>query len=291
LIPDITAFNKYLRFQLHNIAEKRSDQKTEIIQEEQHYLEELRKDDFKYVFLGLPEDQQRMQLRDILPHATEQEISQTCEFLKKERNDDPFALLQDDLYVNGGQITMLNFSPSFQITLFLAQITGAVIFTDSPSRWDELVNAQHKEGLVASSLWSELIDSFGTLEFPFNIDTDTIFSIRQEGKMGKMRKVWRNIYEAVFSKNLIDVKSVQDRLKNEIIIACEDAHKEIAIMQSQNSLKDSNSYPFNANFNCIIPLGGIEHNDVLRLLVTCGVEECSKSVPMAIFVRRAVSSR
>jgi hypothetical protein len=82
---------------------------------------------------------------------------------------------------------------------------------------------------------------------------------------------------------------VTDRLVIEINSACKQAHKEMQAQLSQK--KDSSRYAFNAQFDCIIPSGGILHNNVLRLLIACGVENYSKSIPMAIFAHPATSPK
>jgi uncharacterized protein YchJ len=290
-IPDLGVFNRHLQFQLHNIAKQRSKSDVDFSEDEKKLFEELWEEDLKRSIWGLSEEQQRKQLKEANPDASEDIINRAFEFSQKKRNNDPLALMQSDLYSNGGQVTTMNMAPGFEIALFLAQATGAIVFTDSPTRWKELVQAQHQEGLAVSTKWTELINYIRDMDFPFNIDVDTIISLWRDGKLGKMRNVWSNIYSSIFSYDLSDKNGVMKQLKMEIASACEAAHKEMSSAKPSNfSEDDFEKYTFNARLDCIIPSGGIENNNVLRLLVTCGVNNYLKSVPMAIFARSVLSS-
>lgn len=46
-----------------------------------------------------------------------------------------------------------------------------------------------------------------------------------------------------------------------------------------------------AKFDCIIPIEGLVHNNVQRLLVTCGVQHYMKGVPMIIFVKPIITKQ
>ncbi|MEK7738666.1 MAG: hypothetical protein AAB326_01340, partial [Pseudomonadota bacterium] len=48
-----------------------------------------------------------------------------------------------------GQFIQYCMGPNYEMALLIAQVTGSVIVTDSESRWQELINAQHRnQGLI-----------------------------------------------------------------------------------------------------------------------------------------------
>lgn len=55
----------------------------------------------------------------------------------------------------------LKHSPNFEMSLFIAQVTGSVIVTDSASRWDQLQAAQHREGGLVSYPWDSIYRNIG----------------------------------------------------------------------------------------------------------------------------------
>lgn len=286
-IPDLGVFNRHLQSQVLDIGQQRRSDGVTIEGEERAFLEVLMDEDRERLLLYQSEEQICNQLREADPTPTEELIGSTYRYMQKKREKDPLALLQTGLLENGGQMIIRTMAPGFEIALFIAQVTGAIVFTDSATRWEELIQAQHKESSVAKTEWSELITFLKGTAFPCHIDLDVINVLSEQGKFGKMRQAWERIYNAIRSNEAKDVSNLSNYLKTAIANACEEARKEISSLKAPLITDENRNYAFDAQFNCIVPSGGIEHNNVLRLLVTCGVERYSKSIPMAIFAHMA----
>ncbi|MBE9599979.1 DUF4238 domain-containing protein [Pedobacter sp. MC2016-24] len=282
-IPNLSTFNRHLHSQLNDIAEQRHKEDFDIDEREIELFGQLNEEDHKRTLWGLSEDQQRQQIKHAMPKASEVLVDGVLKRWQEMRNDDPLALLQNDLFSNGGQMSIMNMAPGFEMALFLAKATGGFVFTDSPTRWKEMIRAQHTEGLVVTTQWNELIACIQQTDFPFNLDDEASISLLGTGKFGKMRQLWQNIFTAIQSTKPEDVKKISEQLKVQIVSATEAAQKDMSMLATSIPEDMNASYPFNARFACIVPNGGIESNNALRLLVTCGVDHHVKSVPMAIF--------
>ncbi|HAL82726.1 MAG TPA: hypothetical protein DCO83_11210 [Mucilaginibacter sp.] len=206
-IPDLGVFNRHLQSQVMDIGLQRRSEGATITGDERKFIEELYDEDHERMMRGQPEEQLRKQLKEANPDAADEIITGAYNLMQRKRNEDPLAILQDDLYSNGGQFTMMNMAPGFEIALFLAQVTGAVVFTDSATRWEELVQAQNKQGTTVETQWNELINSLNDLDLPLNIDLETIYGLFFEGKFGTMRHAWRSIYSAIQPAISSDIKT------------------------------------------------------------------------------------
>jgi len=288
LVPDLGIFNQHLRFQVYDIISKRRNEHIDADEEELKIFEQLWDDDHKRVLWSLPEEQQRMMFKKSFPKADEELLTKLYNYQQKLRIADPFSLLQDDLYGSGGQISVKTLAPGFEMTAFLSQATGAVIFTDSPTRWGEILKAQTKEQLANGSKWEGLIRHIKWQRYPFTVNVDLTPEWRNDGKMGLMRQAWLDILNVVTLEGKMDIDSVTERLSVVLKKACMAAPGELPPEKDPAS-GEMEDFTLFAEFDCIIPAGGIVHNTVQRLLVTCGVQGYMKGVPMVIFVRPAVS--
>ncbi|CAM4371625.1 DUF4238 domain-containing protein [Pseudoalteromonas ostreae] len=72
----------------------------------------------------------------------------------------PLVMLQQFETKSCGQFIQFHMSPNYEMSLFLAQVTGSVIITDSSSRWHELAGAQHREQGNVVYPWHEVFKRF-----------------------------------------------------------------------------------------------------------------------------------
>ena len=275
-IPDPCVFDRHLQSQMFNMARERG-KKYEIIEQDQQLMEALAKDDFERSIFMFPKAQRKNLISRDFPNLSEEQVEEMLEYIEKKKLDDPFTLLQEDVFnKEGGQLTMMNLTPNFEISLFLSQITGSFILTDSHYRWREITASQSKEGGMVVYHWSDTSSCINDLEYALNANPESIFQLRNSGKLGKLRKAFREIYSSIQEEvepSQIEIQT--ERLKQQFNEAYEISKKEIG---------HAAQYSFNGKFHCIIPMGGIVHNNVQRMLLSCGVENHHKNVPMAIFV-------
>ena len=282
-IPNLGVFNRHLQLQLLDIGKQKRHDDLDFDEAEKKVIEDLLKEDFERTFWALPREQFGIQMKESNPDIGEELIDSTYAYIQKKRWDDPLTLLQDGLYANGGQYNFHHMTPGFEMSLFLGQVTGAVVFTDSPTRWQELTAAQDQKNYPLKNRWTELIENIQGIRFPFNIDFEAPNELRRAGKFGNLRKAWQDIYETIKREDVSDTARLTALLTKNLVAAVNFAQKEIISAKLPICLKDSTMYTFDAKFQCLIPEGGITHNHVLRLLNTSGIENYLKSVPVVIF--------
>jgi hypothetical protein len=79
-----------------------------------------------------------------IPNLDSGRQEEALNYMEQLKADDPLAILQQDSLADGkdrGQLSMMKLAPNFEITMYLAQATGASIITDSPFRWEEIRKA------------------------------------------------------------------------------------------------------------------------------------------------------
>lgn len=283
LVPDPGIFNKHLRFEAINTAKRRRSG-IEINEQEMESLSEIWEEDHTRMIYSLSPEQKRVQVEQSHPGASEELIQGVINLMEKKRMEDPLALLQNDLYTDGGQINLNSMAPNYEMALFLAQITGSILLTDSPTRWEEFASGQHPSGSLSPTSSQELISTIMGIEFPFFFSQEVVLELWRNGKFGKMRKVWQNIYTLIFNDSGISMDAASKMLKKELSDACIGVSLELSSLFSAHPELELEQYQFKASFLPIIPQGGITDQNVLRFLLTSGMEEYSKNVPMALFM-------
>jgi len=273
-IPDPCMFDNFLHRELLSMAtERRGD--LPINKKEIERFMELSKDDFARTMRGLSKGKLMQQIAQSSPELSPEEIDNVAEYMKKLNENDPLALLQDDLYKHGGQLMMSSMSPNFEMALFTAQITGSAIITDSATRWEELNVAQVRSNGVASYPWKDVSDVIAGKKFIFCAGSQSSSNQSINDNCGNLRKLFRDmLIEAKKNVNDPDI-NLLNRYKNDfqkgfdsVVIPCD----------------TQGEYLFRGKMNFLIPKGGFVHNNVQRLLLKSGSQKPFNKVAMAIFL-------
>lgn len=276
-IPDPCCFDSHMQQQMFNLVQNRfesyraenDEKKTFLEGEEKETFLELQKDDFNRTLSMLSVDQQKEMLSRAIPGIQTEEAEQVIKFLNKEKLSSPYTLLQDNVYQNGGQLTTLNMSPNFEMSLLISQVTGSFLLTDSPFRWKEITETQ-KVINNADNHWSDIESCISEMEYPLNLSPEISFDLRKSGKASKLRSALRGIFF-----NTQNSKATHAALKEQYI----NAH---SILEKERIF--DKDYSFSSKWKCIIPKNGIKHNNVQRMMLSYGIENSPKQVPMAIFM-------
>lgn len=273
-IPDPCMFDNYLHREMMNMAESRRGD-MQINKEECKRMEELGKDDFARTMRGQSGEQLKHQIAQSSPELSQEEIDDVIEYMKSLNEDDPLALLQDDLYAKGGQLMTSNLSPNFEMALFTAQVTGSAILTDSATRWEEINAAQVKSNGVVTYPWKDVSDLIADKKFVFCADSQSSFNQSAYENSGDLRKLFREILnKAKMNINVLDVKLL-NRYKNDFQKGFDSAMK---------SFDEQEEFLFRGKMNFLLPKGGFVHNNVQRLLLKSGSQHHLNNVSMAIFL-------
>ncbi|PCJ43842.1 MAG: hypothetical protein COA71_00345 [SAR86 cluster bacterium] len=276
-IPDLCFFDGHLRSEMMSMAQERTTS-MKIEDEDKIIMEWLSKDEFKRTMSMLPKSSQRAQFKKAMPELSDKEVEELLAHTENEKAKDPLTLLQEDVFSKdkGGQLTVMNLSPNFEMSLYIAQLTGSFIITDNQIRWKELMRAQHTEYGIVTYDWNELTTSISQFKYILNNHPDIVFQQRQTGKLGEIRKVFREIYSVIRRQTSSEkINAVIERLNTQLCKAHEKSTKEITVGEHDD---------YFGTFTCVIPKGGITDNNIQRLLLSSGSENYLNNVPMAIFL-------
>ncbi len=141
LIPDPIEFNETFRETVWDIAKERRGN----IKPDRADLElgfELARDDLKRMMARLSDEDLRRQIRESDPKLSDAKITEVIAHVRKVHAADPLALIQPlATGKDGGQLMVMR-GVNFELALFLAQLTGAAIYSDQRLTRDDLAAAR-----------------------------------------------------------------------------------------------------------------------------------------------------
>ena len=169
LIPDPCDFDFHLRDQMMSMARARSATKPFDPRNDTRLQRTMEEDSRRSIML-MPPDSMRRQLRELMPHLDEEQIEAAMRSGVRMRELDPLGVLQEGSLEGGkagGLINMFKLAPNFEMTMYLAQATGACIVTDSPFRWTEVQGAIRRRFKAATPGLAALVTDIERSKFAF----------------------------------------------------------------------------------------------------------------------------
>lgn len=282
LIPDPCDFDLHLRDQMMSMAQARSatmhfDPKDD--RRLQKYMEE---DHRRGVMHVMPPDSMRRKLRKMKPDIGEEEVEAAMQALVRMKERDPLAVLQEGFSEGGkgnGQMTAYKLAPNFEITMYLAQATGACIVTDSPYRWSEMQGAIRKRYKAATPGLAPLVTDFERSKFAFPQNATDVVA----AALSKIGAGYPDLLRDLF-KYLSNLKERGAKPNREAQLVGRFAKAHAA---AQAALRKSGVPVEEGRISCVFPPGGMQDNTVNRLLLMSSSERHLSSVPMAFFIESA----
>jgi len=272
--PDPCIFDNYLHREMINMARGRQNKFAIDVNEEKTFFK-LSEDDFSRTMRGLPKERLVQQIRQCSSDMSPEEIDAVAEYMKNQNDLDPLALLQDDLYTQGGQFTILSMSPNFEMALFTAQVTGSAIITDSPTRWRELNDSQVRINGITCYPWSEVSDAIAENEFVFCVPQNDSFYAAFCEYYGDITKAFRDTLNKTKAEDTSCMEIVR-RLKKHIKPPLDSIPESVSFEDGTNIFK--------VRMKFVMPKGGYVNNNVQRLLLKAGSQHHLSRTPMAIFI-------
>lgn len=273
LIPDPGDFNPLFGTSALQMAEERTagwkpDQKS------MGLLDALAKDDHHRLLRQLPENSLRQWFRKHMSQASDTEIESAIAYMKAELAADPYVLLQPIEPGETGAQFLYFKGYSLEAAMYLASLTGSAIYTDVEAHWQQLhLHAVQTERAVAGS-WTPVVESLRAIDFPIDMNAQTLYEVRQSGRFGGMRAAMRRLAEASRQS------SGQPQL-DQIALQFTAAAK--AVKSQWASVP--HTLRLIGNVELSIPAGGFERNDVRRLLLTFGKAKTVHSIPLAMLIK------
>jgi hypothetical protein len=283
MVPDPSEFNDVFRQTIWRMAEQRMGSPP-ISEKDMGLYMKLSQDDLRRSTRGLPDDSLRHLIQRASPDVAPDIVDRVIESMKANRARDPFALLQpiapgDD----GAQLQSIK-GLNLELGMFLAQFTGAVIYTDTSFHWDHL----HKHtsaglGVNARTTWEPLIERVNHTAFVLDGDPQAVVRLRDSEASVSVRRAFRKV------KILAAKESDKPSRKLAKEMAAE-LHQGIKAMRKKFRAAESpEAARFTARVEISIPKGGFERNTFRRLLLTFGRAKNVPTVPIGLHVKLEVA--
>lgn len=158
LFPDPCIFDAHLRGQMMDMAEMRNAQNPLYDRNEHDRLAKLAEEDTKRMIFSFPDQVVRQQLLRFKPDMNGPLLERVIDHINRSKESDPLAILQAADATGQGQaaglLNLMKMTPNFEIAIYLAQLTGSSIVTDSAYRWREIRDAVAGKGARLSKLSS-----------------------------------------------------------------------------------------------------------------------------------------
>ncbi len=278
LIPDLCDFDFHLREQMMSMARAR----TRVMQfdpDKEPRLKKQMEEDNRRSLMLMPPDAMRRQLRKLNPDMIEEQVEATMRFAERKRELDPLAVLQEGSLEGGkegGQMNMFKLAPNFEMTMYLAQATGAYIVTDSPFRWSEVKRAIRRRVTTATPGLATLSGEIRAAKFAFpqNV-TDVV-----DHALKKTCACYPDLHRDLF-KYLSHLKQRGAKPNREAQLGGRFARVHAA---AQAAFKKSGVIAKEGRISCVLPPEGIQDNTINRLLLMSSSERHLSSIPMAFFI-------
>jgi len=278
LFPDPCYFDQHLQKQMFSLARDRGTI-TNSKPEDDPRLMRMMKSFDKRAQLSMPNDALVARIRKASGEMDEKKEKITREYIQSIKEEDPLIDLKDDSLRkgNGGQMTLMHLSPSFEMAMYLAQATGSCIVTDSPHRWQEiqraLQNFEQGEKDVLSSLAGKIKSSSFILPMLHN----DILTIKNRVNIEPYSRLFRDVQKYLSN---IEAKGRKPNFESGLAGRFQRLHRLI-----QSEITKIEPHHNTGQISCAFPLSGIQHHTVNRLLLMSNSEYHSRSVPMAFLIQ------
>lgn len=274
LIPDPMDFNEELRRSVWSMVEQRL-KNWEPSEEDLRQSKYLHEDDLKRTFRRFPEQAQRQRIRQVDPDMQEEMIEQVLALWKKQQEEDPLALLQT--MEPGPDSVQAKIVKGFnlEITLFLAGLTGAFVYTDTLLHWKHL-HEHTRAGSTAHSdaSWRPVIENIMAITFPMQYDDHKLMEDRLSG--GQSGSIRRSIARLLFSMLDDDIPARLNPMVTEL---------DSSVRRMKSKWQDqSPESVLDVQFEFSVPATGFENNAVRRLIATFGRANDIQIAPIAMLL-------
>lgn len=230
----------------------------------------------------MPPDAMRRDLHKLKPNLRGEEVEAVMREGVRMRERDPLAVLQEGSLEggkDGGQMNMFKLIPNFEMTMYLAQATGACIVTDSPFRWSEIQGAIRQRYKAATPGLAPLVTHIERSRFAFLQSATDIVSATSSKTGADYPDLLRDLFK--YLSNL-EKRGAKPNREAQLVGRFAKVHA-----SAQSGFKKSGVPVKDGRISCVLPPGGMQDNTVNRLLLMSSSERHLSGVPMAFFIEPA----
>jgi len=282
MVPDPTDFNDDLRRAVWGMAKKRATN-IKLEEKDMEQFRDLSKDDFGIFTRRLPTESLRNLIKRSSPDLSPEQIDLAITYMKNELADDPLALLQPlTPGENGAQLQVFK-GYNLELALFLAQLTGSVIYTDVLLQWKHLhTHTSAANEPKVPSVWTSLVERIQTIGFILEANPEVCLRLRLTGKLNDIRSTFRRVANFVRGQ---DEKAIAEKAVKSLTDELHSVENNIRREWDELGSTTTPSRRFQGYVELSVPEGGFERNTIRRLLLTYGRAKRVREMPMAMFVK------
>lgn len=245
-------------------------------------LQKTLEDDNRRDIMLMPPDAMRRDIRKLNPVLSDEEIEDVMRASMRMRENDPLAVLQEGSLEGGkggGQINMFKLAPNFEMTMYVAQATGACIVTDSPFRWKEVRAAAQRQFKTATPGLASLVADIERSKFAFPQDVTDIVATTLNKTGDGYPEIIRDLFKYL---STIEDRGTKPNYEAHLVSRFASTHS-----STQRNLQKSGVIVKHGRISCVMPPGGIKDNTINRLLLMSSSEKHLLGLPAAYFIEPA----
>jgi len=255
--------------------------KVEIDDKDMERFRLLQKDELKRATQGMPLEALRSLIERTSPELAPEEIEKVMSYMKEEHKLDPLALLQHlPPGEEGAQLQMIK-GFNLEVSLFLAKLMGATIYTDTRIHWQHLHAHTSARRSKTPLAWMPLVEKVKSTHFMLGGNPVADFERRMSGRFKSMRTSWREMTASISAQN---GKAVPKKIVKELLREFDTAESRMRREWRAINSTDASFPPFQGRVELSIPERGFERATVQRLLLTHGRAKNVVPTPMAMFI-------
>jgi hypothetical protein len=241
-------------------------------------MEEVIQEDMHRSMLSMPKEALRSRLAEMPQSGDIVGANEMTSFFEQRKMDDPLAVLQEDSLLFGGQFEIMKMAPNFEMSMYLAQATGAQILTDSPFRWRELQAALNRRVIGTEAALQDLRAAVRSEPFRFPVGYQAIETSVANSGCADITSVFRGAYNYVRDRKVGETKPNFEK------------HLAARFTRGKRAVDtaiDKADIPYvPGNVTSLFRIGGLQDNTINRLLLMSSSEYHLPSVPMATYISR-----
>jgi len=203
LIPDPTDFNIPTKKAFWKMAEDswlgKKDELDALVRAEVKDKKPESLDMLLHTLARAPREYQIERIKQFNPEITEEQLQSHLDYLHHQFETHPLWLNQPFSEGTRGELYIKRMGANMELGLYIAQLTGSYIYTNSNFQWYQLQQTQNLTTII--NQWTPLTKAFQELDFNFldKADPSFVVNLRIEERLSSFRNYLRRVWNVTAS--------------------------------------------------------------------------------------------
>jgi hypothetical protein len=275
LIPDPSDYNSDFGRAVRNLAEERKSNLT-LTERDLSLHKKIMEQEVLHNTGRMPIENLKEYIKKLTPNIKDDILEKVALQIKQVNLEDPLAPLQplDDT----GQVRVIK-GFNLDSALFIAMLTGSVIYTDLETHWKHLNDCVTLSNNSINNNIAQVCKQIHKLKYPLQLNHRIVFSSLKSGEDSVVKKIFKQLKhlvtgqmsENMLKKLLTDIESLKFSFED--------------IVQD-----DFESHIVKTDITLAAPLSGFDRAEVRRLILTFSRPELVKRIPMVFLVQYPIQN-